>query len=149
MPRKPRILVVDDDVDFIEFLRSALEDNSYQVISAARWEDGLAKVERNKPDLILLDVMMPRGTEGFHFVWKLRNHKKTALRQIPIIMLTALHSTTELRLYPSQNDTDYQPGEFLPVQAFLDKPIDLNVLLGHVQRTLLERETSVEGYRTL
>ncbi len=136
MSRKPRILIVEDDLDLIESLRLVLESNSYEVISANSASDGLVMAERDQPDLILLDIMMPRGTEGFHFVWQLRNHSQPELQRIPIIVMSALHSTTELRLYPDQADSDYASGEFLPVQAFLDKPIKHAVLLDEISRLL-------------
>lgn len=136
MPRRPRILIVDDDADFVESVRLVLESQPYDVSSASSGEEGMLHVERGRPDLILLDIMMPEGTEGFHFVWNLRNHRKAALRQIPIIVVTSLHSTNELRLYPDQRDADYQPGEFLPVQAFLDKPCKPSELLEQVSRVL-------------
>ncbi len=136
MSRKPQILIVEDDPDLVESLRLVLESNDYQVSSASSPADGLELAERDRPDLILLDIMMPSGTEGFHFVWSLRNHSQAALRQIPIIVISALHSTTELRLYPDQADADYAPGEFLPVQAFLDKPFKHSELLDEVNRLL-------------
>ena len=139
MPRRPRVLIVDDDVDFVESLRPVLESRSYDIISASSSDDGIRQVEHSRPDLILLDIMMPEGTEGFHFVWSLRKHRKTTLREIPIIVVTSIHNTTELRLYPDQHDTDYQPGEFLPVQAFLDKPLKPAALLEQVDRTLSEK----------
>ncbi|MBI2954454.1 MAG: response regulator [Chloroflexi bacterium] len=136
MPHKPRILVVDDDADLVDSLRLVLEASSYEVSSAGSSEDAMLRVERARPDLILLDIMMPEGTEGFHFVWNLRSHRKAELREIPIIVLTSIHRTTTLRFNPVQGDADYRPGEFLPVQAFLDKPVAPGKLLEHVSDVL-------------
>jgi CheY-like chemotaxis protein len=136
MSRKPRILIVDDDSELVQLLSLFLEDNSYEVVSANSAPDGMFLVERQQPDIILLDIMMPRGTEGFHFVWNLRNHELTALRKIPIVIMSGMHATTELRLYPNQADAEYAPGEFLPVQAYLDKPFEQAVLLDELNRVL-------------
>ena len=68
-----RILVVDDDPDIVESLKIVLENADFDVDTATTVSDGLAQVESKQPDLILLDIMMPHGTEGFHFVWKLRS----------------------------------------------------------------------------
>jgi CheY-like chemotaxis protein len=85
-----------------------------------------------KPDLIILDVMMDTTTEGFQVSLKLRSPDPgsplAAYRHIPILMLTALHSTTDLRFGP---DEDY-----LPVDAFVDKPIDPDKLVRQVDAML-------------
>lgn len=134
MARTPTILIIDDDPDFIESLRMVLETCPIRVLSAGSSEEGMCGVERERPDLILLDIMMPEGTEGLHFVWKLRRHHREALRRIPVVIITSIHHTIDLRLYPDQRDTSYGDGEFLPVQGFLDKPIKPGELLNLVNR---------------
>jgi CheY-like chemotaxis protein len=93
-------------------------------------------VRSEKPDLILLDVMMPSATEGFHFVWKLRNLEGEYFRTVPVIVLTAIHERTELRFYPDSSDGTYRAGEYLPVQDFLDKPVEPSRLLACVDKVL-------------
>ena len=124
-----RILVVDDDPDIVESLKMVLESANYDVDTAGSPEEGFAKLEANPPHLILLDIMMPDGTEGFHFVWRLRNEFPEPINQVPILVLTAIHSTTQLRFYPDQKDAQYAAGEFLPVQGFMDKPVEPSLLL--------------------
>lgn len=136
MQHKDKILVIDDDPDMVEATRLVLESRDYQVISASSAEEGLKKAEKEKPALIILDIMLPTGTEGFHFAWNLRNNPDPALRDTPIIVLSAIHRTTELRLYPEASDPAYEPGEFLPVQGFLDKPAQPEVLLREVAKAL-------------
>jgi len=68
-----RILVVDDDPDICESLRMVLESSDYEVRSAGSAEEAYQEALGYGPDLILLDIMMPSGTEGFHLVWRLRN----------------------------------------------------------------------------
>jgi CheY-like chemotaxis protein len=137
-----KILIVDDDPDIVESLKMALEAAGYATASAGNAEEGLEKVHAERPDLIVLDVMMPAGTEGFHFVWDLRKDDDPALRDLPIIMLTAIHQDSPMKFYPEQSDGTYQPYEYLPVQAFLDKPVVLDKLLAEAGRLLGEGEAA-------
>jgi CheY-like chemotaxis protein len=136
MAANAKILIVEDDPDVVEAVTLVLESEGYQVSAAYDAEDGLAKVEADRPDLIVLDVMMPDGTEGFHFVWRLRNKMPVEVRDVPILMLTAIHSTTRLRFYPDSSDGTYQAGEYLPVEGFIDKPVDPAYLLRTVGELL-------------
>lgn len=136
MSGKRKILIVDDDRDLVATLRLLLERAGYAVVDAPGPGEGMEKAERERPDLILLDVMMPDATEGFHFVWHLRRHGEPYFRDVPIVMLTAIHGTTDLRFYPDVGDGTYGPGEYLPVQEFLDKPIDPRELLERVAKAL-------------
>ena len=133
---KGTILIVDDDPDVVMAMRLVLEARSYRVVSAPDARSGKRELESTRPDLILLDVMMPTGTEGFHFAWEIRNHPDPALRETPIVVVSAIHRTTELRLYPEQSDQEYGPEEFLPVQGFLDKPVEPELLVGTVEDVL-------------
>ena len=131
-----RILIVEDDQDTADTIKLVLENEGYQTRHAPNAVDGMAAAHADHPDLILLDVMMPSGTEGFHFVWDLRKDTDEALRGTPIIVMTAIHQTTKTRFYPDQADKDYAPYEYLPVQAFLDKPLNFDALLGEVRLVL-------------
>ena len=134
--RDARILVVEDDADAADAVKTILEGEGYEVVvadsPAAAWE----AIKVQPPDLALLDVMMPSGTEGFHLVWDLRNSEDPALRDLPIIVLSAIHGETPLRFYPTEGDGTYEAGEYLPVQAFLDKPVEPNKLLTEIARAL-------------
>jgi len=131
-----RILVVDDDPDIVEPLRMVLESANCDVGSASSAQEALERTQACQPSLILLDIMMPNGTEGFHFVWKLRNEYPEPVSQTPILILTAIHSTTLLRIYPDWTDGEYGPGEFLPVQGFTDKPIKTDELRAKIEAVL-------------
>jgi CheY-like chemotaxis protein len=133
---KGKVLTVDDDRDLVETLRIVLESGGYEAVAAYDGEDGLEKVRSERPDLVLLDVMMPSATEGFHLVWKLRNLEGDYFRSVPVILLTAIHEKTELRFYPDSDDGTYKAGEYLPVQDFVDKPVDPKDLLARVERVL-------------
>jgi len=131
-----KVLVVDDDPDIVAILSLVLETAGHQVVTANSAQQAFERLEEFVPDVILLDVMMPDGTEGFHFVWKLRNEYPEQLAQTPIIILSAIHETTKLRFYPEKTDGTYRSGEFLPVQGFIDKPADPQVLLKKIEQVL-------------
>lgn len=127
-----KILIIDDDDDLVYALRLPLEAAGYTVFSAASGDEGLRKVKEVNPDLIILDVMMDTTTEGFHVSLTLRSptpsSEYAAYRNVPILMLTAIHSTTPLRFGP---DKDY-----LPVDVFIEKPIEPSALLEKVRAYL-------------
>jgi CheY-like chemotaxis protein len=133
-----RILVVDDDPRIAEAVRLALETDGHEVVTAGSREEGETAAVEHKPELMIVDVMMPEGTEGFHLVWKMRQMDDESLREVPIIMATGIHQTTNLRFYPDQTDGTYQPGEYLPVQAWLDKPVQVDELLDTVHKVLAQ-----------
>lgn len=130
-----KILIIDDDPDIVTAVRMTLESVGHRVIEAPSGEDGLAVLKVERPDLIILDVMMETHTEGFQLALKLHSPDPTSelapLKDIPILMLTAIHSTTPLRFEP---DIDY-----LPVELFVDKPIDPDDLISKVE-WILNRE---------
>jgi len=136
MPRRPKILLVDDDRDLLEVLRLVLEGHEYAVVTEAEPARVLEVVERERPDVIVLDVMMPEATEGFHIVWHLRRRPEAYFQDVPIIILSAIHQKTALRFYPDSGDGTYTAGEFLPVQGFVDKPVEPGKLLEEIQRVL-------------
>ena len=136
MADRTKILLVDDDQDLVHVLTVYLEGRGYEVVSAHDARRGLEAVEEERPDLIVLDVMMPEATEGFHVVWNLRNQPEAYFQHVPIIMLTAIHERTTLRFYPDSRDGTYQAGEYLPVQGFVDKPIDPKALVEEVEKIL-------------
>jgi len=140
MAEGKKILVVDDDPDIVESVRLVLESAGYEVSSAVTIDEAFDRVMQFRPDLILLDIMMPDGTEGFHFVWKLRNQYPEEVANTPILVLSAIHSTTKLRFYPEESDGTYEPGEFLPVQGFIDKPVEPHVLLDEIKKVLEQSE---------
>ncbi len=125
----PKILVIEDNPDMQMALRMPLEANGYDFFTAYSGEEGLEKVKEIEPDLIILDVMMETSTTGFQVSLKLRNPEPNseyaAYRGIPILMLTAIHTTSSLRFGPDE--------AYLPVDDFVDKPIDPDVLLEKVE----------------
>lgn len=142
MAVRPKILLVDDDEDLVQVLGVVLEGRGYRVVAETRAEAAVATVDRERPDLIVQDVMMPDATEGFHVVWHLRQRPEAYFQNVPIIILTAIHQKTPLRFYPDSGDGTYRAGEFLPVQAFVDKPVDPGTLLEAIDRVLAVTRTA-------
>jgi CheY-like chemotaxis protein len=134
MAKKEKILLVDDDVDLVETLRLILESNGYDVVVANDAAAALERADAERPDLILLDVMMPNATEGFGVLWKLRQNTEQYFREVPVIMATAIQERTGLRFH-AEGDL-LKAGDSLPAQAFLDKPLDPKLLLQTVQEVL-------------
>jgi CheY-like chemotaxis protein len=131
-----KILVIDDDPDLVEIIRLTLEPQGYQVFSAASSTEGLEKVKEINPDLIILDVMMKHVTEGFQVALELRDpdpkSEYAPYREIPIMILTAIHSRTPLRFTSDE--------KYLPVDDFVEKPLKASALLQKVEKLLGSRE---------
>ncbi len=123
-----RILVVDDDRDFQQFTRVCLESVGHEIEAALTPDDGIAKVQAFRPDLVILDVMMPDGYEGFSVARTIR--EELGLRELPIVILSAVHQKKDVP-YRFGPDDDY-----LPVDTFMDKPVSPAELLETVGRLL-------------
>lgn len=123
-----KILLVDDDVDFVEINKEALEEKGYEVVTAYNGEEGFQVAIKENPDLIILDVIMTTPTEGIQVSHKLREREET--KNIPIIMLTAVREKMDIK---------YKIGpesEYLPVTEFLEKPVRPNQLIEKVREML-------------
>ena len=124
-----RVLVVDDEADAREFVRTVMEEVGCETIEAVDGEEGLAAAQRQKPDLIVLDVQMPKK-DGYAVFAELRKDETT--KDIPVVMLTAVSARTGVDI-----DAE-QVREFLgsEPEAYIDKPID-PAALGDVVKRLL------------
>ncbi len=118
----PRILIVDDERSIVKVIRKQLEIAGYEVAVSLDGEDGLAKAQAWRPDVIILDVMLPR-VNGYEVCATLKADQD--LRQIPILMLTA-------RAQPPDREQGLRSG----ADIFLTKPFDLEDLLRQVQALL-------------
>ncbi len=122
----PKILVVDDDPDFVESTRLMLEPHGYEVVSAANGDEGLLKVEKEKPDLVILDVIMSTVLDGLSMSQQMRD--VPAYKKVPILMVTSIANTDYAALFPTD--------EFINIHGFLTKPISSEQLLSHVKRLI-------------
>ncbi len=130
-----KILIVDDDKDLVASLEQVLAANGYAVASAFSGAEGLKALEAEKPDLVILDVMMETDTAGFEVADRIRSRRPTskyrAFRDVPIIILTAIDQVTNSRFSMDPRDS-FLPG----VDGFLTKPVDLDELLEKVSLRL-------------
>ena len=132
MEKKPRILVVDDDIDFVESTKIVLESKPYEVIVAYGGAEGLRKAREQNPDLILLDIIMP-GKDGFTVAEQLK--KDPELSRIPIIMLTSFSTKR------GETSIPVIRGYELEAEDYIDKPVTPDELLRRVER-YIQRERS-------
>jgi CheY-like chemotaxis protein len=127
MENKTKILLVDDDKDFVEATRLVLESKPYEVVVAYDGDEGLAKARKEKPDLIILDIIMP-VKDGFSAAEQLK--KDPELKKLPVIMLTSFSEKVgETSLSVSQ-------GLALETEDYVDKPVAPTELLKRVERLL-------------
>lgn len=119
-----KILVIDDEPNVIRIVRTRLEANGYEVADACDGEDGLKKVKLERPDLILVDVMMPK-MNGYDFVRNIRADVST--ENIPIIMLTAKGKMKDL-------------FNLEGVEDYIVKPYEPEVLLSKIEEHLKRKK---------
>lgn len=115
-----KILMVEDEADIREAVQASLKSRGYTVITAADGEEGLRKIRSEKPDLVLLDIVMPK-IDGWQVLKTIRSDEAT--RELPVVMLTANRETSSLIESQSQKATDY-----------LMKPFDIEKLLRFINR---------------
>ncbi|MCA9227395.1 MAG: response regulator [Planctomycetales bacterium] len=119
--RTKRILLVDDDAEIIEAMRFALESKGFQILVARDGNQGLAMAERENPDLVILDMMMPKRS-GFLVLEKLRRSREVPMR---IIMITANEGSRH-KVY----------AEMLGVDDYIRKPFAMDRLVDSVERLM-------------
>ncbi len=124
---KAKILVVDDDPDFVEITRLILESNDYEVISASDGNEGLDTARKEKPNLVILDVMMSSILDGLDMSWKMQEDND--LRNIPILMVTSIAHTDYATLFPID--------QYIHIDGFISKPVSSDKLLSTVERILV------------
>jgi len=130
MPKQMKILVIDDDPDVHGVVKKILEPKSYQMISAYDGEEGLRKVVEERPDLIILDVIMP-GKHGFDVCHELKTDEKYHFfSNIPVLMLT---------VYPEDREKMHlsvREGMMMEAEDYLQKPVDPQELTKRVEELL-------------
>lgn len=121
-----RVLVVDDDPDFVEITRMILELHGFEVTSAMHGADALALMRRSKPDLVVLDVMMSSVLDGLVVSEEMQADPE--LRRVPIVMVTSIANSQYAELFPTDQS--------IPVSAWLSKPVQPGDLLATIERCL-------------
>jgi two-component system alkaline phosphatase synthesis response regulator PhoP len=116
-----KVLIIDDDADFVESLVNLLEARGYRVASAFNGQEGVEKAQTETPDLIILDVMMTTKDEGFNVARQLQQDEK--VKGTPVILVTGVRREMNLPF-------GFEPDEaWLPVKDVLEKPVKPEVLL--------------------
>ena len=128
---KKLVLAIDDEKDILKLLQYNLERDGYQVITAKSGEEGLEAARSKKPDLILLDLMLP-GMDGLEVCKILRSNKET--KNVPILMLTAKSSEVEQIL-----------GLELGANDYITKPFSVKVLSARVKNVFRNKDAKKEG----
>ncbi len=132
MPGK--ILVVDDDPDILDAVTMILESRGYQVVTARDGIEGLATLKAENPDLMMLDLMMPK-MDGFAVCKELQDPRWAKYRSIPILILTSVREEASRRRY------ELETGLELDVDDYIEKPMSPDVLLERVS-TLIKKKKS-------
>ena len=118
-----KIVIIDDDPDILDASSLVLHTHGFEVITAVNPEDGYKIVLEEKPDLIILDVMMNEPDDGFFLAQKFRKNNINT----PIIMYTSVSKTTGI---------DYGVNEMVPVNEYVEKPISPAQLIEKVEKLL-------------
>ena len=125
-----RILVVDDDPDFVEITRTILESSGYEVATAANGDQGLRVMKAQVPDLVLLDVMMSNVLDGLSLSHAIR--KDPAFTAVPVIMISSIADSPSAGMFPTD--------ESIPIDAWISKPVRADDLLKKVAKLLSDQK---------
>lgn len=132
MQKEIKILVVDDDPDIREAITAVLEAHSYQVVTACDGEEGLSKLKEEKPDLMILDLLMPR-MDGFAVLKELQDPRRSKYGKIPVLILTSVREDVSRRRY------ELETGLELNFDDYAEKPLDPHILVERVVKLLGKR----------
>ncbi len=130
MTESKRILLIDDDTEFVEANRDLLESQGYMVATAYNGQSGLSKAIGYKPDLIIMDVMMSHNTEGFDVSREIQLHPE--LKGTPVLLLTGMRKAMHI---PFKFEAD---EDWLPVKSILEKPVQPEDLLREIHKQIDE-----------
>ncbi|HLE29696.1 MAG TPA: response regulator [Anaerolineales bacterium] len=133
MGQQKRLLMIDDDPDFVSGIKAILDAANFEVDVAYNPKDGLQALQTKRYDLLLLDIMMGRGAEGIMIARKLRKDPK--LREMPVLIITGIREQIAF-LFPGE---PIHP-RFVPVDELVEKPVEPKMLLEKVNRLLQAAE---------
>jgi len=129
MATSAKILVVDDDPDMRDALQMILESGGYMVVTAEDGEQCLTKLKEEQPDLLILDLLMPR-MDGFEVCKALKDPRYAKYGHVPIIILSSVQEGVSQRRY------ELETGVQLDVDDYVEKPIESSVLLERVGKIM-------------
>lgn len=126
-----RILLIEDDLDMHHAVRAILREPEFRLTCCATGPSGWESMQREPPDLLLLDIMLAKPSEGFHICYQMKDDPR--LRDVPVIMISAIGHKMGMD-FARELGTDYVPAD-----AFLEKPFDANSLRQSVRQLLHAR----------
>jgi CheY-like chemotaxis protein len=126
--RPPKVLIVDDDADFHSIVRTVLRPPGYSVISAYSEREGLEVARRDRPDIILLDIIMQSTTDGFEFCREAKRDPR--IKHTPILGISAIEMVIGAPLPP-----DFA-SDLFPVDGYLRKPVAPEKLFAELKRLI-------------
>ena len=133
-----KILIVDDDPDILDALTLILESKGYQVVTARDGIEGLAALKAERPDLMIMDLLMPK-MDGFAVLKELQDGRWSSYRQTPILILTSVREEASRRRYELETATE------LDVDDYVEKPISPDILLERVEKLIKRKKESGGG----
>jgi CheY-like chemotaxis protein len=118
------VLIVDDDPDFVEITSMILKQHGYTVSTAASGDEALGKMRAERPDVLLLDVMMSTVLDGVNVSFAMSEDPE--LKNVPIVMISSIPD--------SPNADQFPTDEYVPISAWITKPVNPDKLVSTVQR---------------
>ena len=130
-----KILIVDDDPDVILFLSHVLQDHGYDTLDASNGQEGWEMVKSEKPDLVLLDLMMPQKS-GISLLSEIK--KDESLKKTPVIMVTGVAGETgiDLEVFLKRGPGKEAGGTPLNPEGYIEKPVDPDKLITLIKELL-------------
>ncbi|HUT19750.1 MAG TPA: response regulator [Anaerolineae bacterium] len=119
-----KVLIVDDDPDFVEITSMILKQHGYKVSTAASGDEALGKMRAARPDVLLLDVMMSTVLDGVNVSFAMSEDPE--LKSIPIVMISSIPDSPNADKFPTD--------EYVPISAWITKPVNPDKLVSTVQR---------------
>lgn len=135
MAEQKNVLVIDDDPDFLDYMRIVLSANDYNVTTATTAHDGMDAMRQAAPDLVIVDVMMSYVLDGWSVTREMAYDP--TLRDIPVMMVSAIVSSEDDSLFP-----DSEGGR---IDAFMSKPLEPAMLLERMKQLLANNKREAKG----
>lgn len=133
---RANILIIDDDPDFVTSTKNILESKHYRVEVAYNLKEAMDKLSKEKPDLILLDIMLEKLSDGFTICYRIKHDPE--LKHIPVFALSGITEKTGLKLFAKTEEKYFKPDQYA------EKPITAAALLQCIGKLLKNRRKGEE-----
>lgn len=138
IPPPPSVMVVDDDPDFVAATQIVLESIGLKVITAANGDEALTLLQRSKPSLIIMDIMMKGILDGLNASWQIQ--ADPALKNTPILVVSSIADSEYAEMFPTD--------DFFPANRFLSKPVAPATLIKEVKRFITPQDWTGKSIKT-